>query len=128
MKPFLPNRTLCISAITCALLFTSGCATTKTMYDWGNYENILYKMYKEPGSQTPEVQIEALTQNIQKGEAEGKKVPPGLYAHLGLMHSIAGNEGKAQEALNMEKSLFPDSAILIDGMLDRAKKSQSSAN
>jgi len=98
-----------------------GCQT-QDIYYWGSYESQLYNMYNKPGKATPTVQIEQLTRDIQQANNKGKPVPPGLYAHLGFMYSIEGKTEKAFAAFNEEKQRFPESAALIDGMLERAKQ------
>lgn len=109
------------SAFLLGMLLLNGCASTDQLYHWGSYEGLLYKMYNEPGEATPEVQIERLTVDIQQAEAYGKRVPPGVYAHLGVMYTASGNLAKAEEAFNEEKMLFPEAALLIDGMMQRAR-------
>lgn len=104
--------------------FISACTTTAPdQYYWGKYERLIHDMYVKAGKATPQVQIERITQDIQKAEKKGKPVPPGVYAHLGFMYSLDGNIEAATAAFNEEKSLYKDSAILIDGMLARAQKS-----
>ena len=107
-----------ITAITFGLL--AGCTAPQTTYHWGQYEQLLYEMYVEPGKATPTIQVEKLTADIQQAEALGKPVPPGVYAHLGFMYALEGNTAAATNAFNTEKALYPDSQILIDGMLKRA--------
>lgn len=99
----------------------SGCATgSREMYYWGNYEDLVYKMYKKPGEATPEVQIERLNRDLEQAQAKGLAVPPGVYAHLGIMYAALGMQDKAEQAFLEEKFRFPESAVLIDGMLTRA--------
>lgn len=103
-----------------------GCATgPKTRYHWGQYEQLLYDMYVKPGAATPAVQIEKLSTDIQQAEMLGKPVPPGVYAHLGFMYSLEGNNAAAHNAFDSEKSLYPDASTLIDGMLKRAEAFES---
>lgn len=99
----------------------SGCETTgHDQYYWGSYENLLYTMYLEPGKAPPSLQISKLEKDIQKATSRGKVVPPGVYAHLGLMYAANGNIASSVEAFNTEKTLYPESQVLIDGMLKRA--------
>jgi len=100
----------------------SACANNKSIYHWGQYESLLYKSYHVPGEGTPDIQIVQLEQDIEKAKSLGKKTPPGLYAHLGFMYASVGNSSLAMEALEMEKSLFPESTVLIDGMINRSLK------
>lgn len=116
--------THCIIALVC--MASIGCANRPTpLYYWGHYENLIYKMYNKPGDATPEVQVGLLKEDIQRSEANGKRVAPGLYAHLGFMYASQGNVQLAMEALNEEKNLYPESAVLIDGMISRALKQTS---
>lgn len=108
---------------TCFAIVLTGCASNKSIYYWGEYENLLYKSFHEAGEATPNIQISQLEEDIEKAKAKGKKVPPGVYAHLGLMYAAAGNQSLAMEALEMEKTLFPESVTLINGMIERSIKS-----
>ena len=104
-----------------AVMLTGGCATApKELYYWGNYETLLYQMYNNPGEATAVIQVDKLEQDINRAEASGKNVPPGLYAHLGIMYASLGKLADAEAAFEEEKSRFPESAILIDGMMQRA--------
>lgn len=103
-----------------ATLLISGCASNDTQYYWGEYENLVYKTYHAPGDVPPMAQIEILQTDIEKAEVVGKPVPPGVYAHLGLMYAASGNSELALAALTKEKELFPESAIFIDGLIQRS--------
>lgn len=108
-----------LATITAALLVT-GCAATKPpIYRWGDYEQLVYEMYATPGKADPGVQVAKLSADIERTHAEGKRVPPGVHAHLGYMYYIQGNEGAAINEFYTEKQLFPESGILIDRMLNR---------
>jgi hypothetical protein len=100
----------------------TGCASQKTLYYWGNYEDLVYQMYVKPGSADPATQVAKLTEDIGKAKAEGRMVPPGVHAHLGYMHFLQGDALAAAQELNTEKTLFPESAKFVDGLLDRLKK------
>ena len=112
------KRLALIFAISAGL---SGCVSNNQYY-WGQYENLIYKMYLEPGSAQPQEQIVKLTQDIERAEAAGKPVPPGVFAHLGLMYAQVGNASSANNAFENEKRLYPDSKVLIEGMQNRASK------
>ncbi len=103
----------------CVVLI-SGCATQKELYYWGEYEDLIYDSYVRPGSADPLTQIEKLTADIQKAEANGQKVPPGIFAHLGYLYAVEGNESLSREAFEREKELYPESTVFIQGLLDRA--------
>jgi hypothetical protein len=46
-------------------------------------------------------------------------VPPGLHAHLGYLHSVAGNPAAARAHLEDEKTLYPESTRFCDYLLGR---------
>jgi len=71
-------------------------------------------MYSQPGAADPIRQIEALQTDIQKAGQKGLKVHPGLYAHLGYMYALAGQDEKALAAFTQEQLLFPESRKLIE--------------
>lgn len=96
-----------------------GCASKKETFYWGEYENILYEMYTSPGSSDVPKQISILSDDINKAQAKGKQVAPGMHAHLGYMFALAGNISEAKAAFLVEKENFPESAIMVDGMLGR---------
>lgn len=106
----------------------SGCASTASndIYYWGEYEQLIHDMYINPGKADAVMQIEKLTADIQKAESTGKRVPPGLYAHLGLMYSSQGQAAQAEAALREEQKLYPESTKFIQGLMDRASKGKSS--
>lgn len=110
-------------AIIFSLWLLSGCAkSANEMYYWGEYEQLIHDMYVEPGKADAVMQIEKLTADIQKAESEGKQVPPGLYAHLGLMYISQGKTVQGEAALLEEKKLYPESRVFIQGLIERASK------
>lgn len=110
-------KKLLITAVTIATL--TGCTMPKPHYYWGQYENLIYKTYHKADEATPDIQIAQLEEDIQKAKAQGMPVPPGVYAHLGFMYASNGNVSLALEAFETEKALFPESSVLIDGMIKR---------
>lgn len=119
------NLGLGITLLSAAAL--AGCATNKEMYYWGEYEQLLYNAYVKPGSADPQTQIEKLTADIQKAEALGKKTAPGINAHLGFLYAVEGKDSQSKAAFMEERDLYPESAIFIDGMMERAAQAQKEA-
>lgn len=100
-----------------------GCATASSdLYYWGPYEDLIYLMYKKPGSADPMTQIATLREHIGKAGEAGKRVPPGLHAHLGYMHYLQNDFQAAMAEFETEKKLFPESSIFIDGLTGRLKR------
>lgn len=107
-------------------LAITGCSVTPNQqYYWGEYEKLIYDSYHKPGLATPELQIKKITQDIERAKSSRKKIPPGLYAHLGMMYASQGNRPLAMAAFDEEKTLFPESSILIDGMIERSNSNKA---
>ena len=98
----------------------SGCVTPPEVhYYWGNYEALLLNMYVEPGAADPFTQIEQLSVDIQQAENTGKPVPPGLYAHLGMMYALNGNASQAGSPHRTDQLRFFAGKELRDVWRDR---------
>ena len=108
---------LVIGVIT--LITITGCATSKTLYEWGKYEKSLYSYYKSPG------EIDAFVKNLELiiTKAESKnKIPPGLYAEYGFVQYELKNYSVAIDYFNKEKALWPESIPFMDKMIINAQK------
>ena len=121
------TKSLSRYAIIICLCFISGCAasSSKEIYYWGEYEQLIHDMYINPGQADAVMQVEKLTADIQKAESTGKQVPPGLYAHLAFMYAEQGKSEQAEAALLEEQKLYPESRIFIQGLIERASKGES---
>ncbi len=99
----------------------AGCAAKPQpqIYAWDNYQNALYEYYTTQTS--PQEQISALNQLIEKARASGKQVPPGVHAQLGLLYSNTGKMEQAIAEFNAEKTQFPESAQYIDFLTSKYK-------
>jgi len=106
-------------------LLATGCATKQELYYWGEYEELVYNTYIEPGSADPQTQIDKLTTDLQKTEANGQRVAPGIYAHLGYMYAIQGKDSQSKSAFIKEMALFPESTKFINGMMNRAMQQEA---
>lgn len=105
--------------LTLCCVFLGGCATApKTLYQWGGYQQQVYKYFQ---GETPEAQIAVLEENYQKMRAEGGKPPPGYHAHLGMLYAEIGQGEQAVQQFQTEKSLFPESAVYMDFLLKTRK-------
>jgi len=104
------------------ILFLPGCSTRKPLYQWGEYEDLVYDMYVKPGEADPATQVAKLTEDIQKMHDAGYQAPPGIHAHLGYMQYLQGNAGVAITEFEIEKTLYPESSVFIDGLIRRLGK------
>src|SRR5262245_51858184 len=93
-----------------------GCSST--FYGWGEYEDLVYEMYVEPGKADPPTQGQKLSAAISEAHARGKRVPPGVNAHLGYMYYLTGDADKALARFEAERTQYPESAVLIDRLMN----------
>lgn len=107
-----------------SMVLMAGCASNKDIYYWGEYEQLIHDAYMRPGSADTATQIEKLTADIEKAAATGKKVPPGIYAHLGFLYAMEGKDSQSKAAFKQEQTLYPESNTLIEGMLNRARQNE----
>jgi hypothetical protein len=114
----------CALPLLCIFLM-AGCATNKEIYYWGEYEPLIHDAYIKPGSADPATQIEKLNADIQKSESMGKRVAPGIYAHLGFLYAVEGKDSQSKTAFKQEQTLYPESNVFIEGMLNRAMKNKA---
>ena len=97
-------------ALAAAAVIFCGCGggSRNQIYYWdGSYTDSTYQYLKQEGDVGE--QIEALEKSIQKAYEKGRKVPPGLYSHLGLLYLNAGNGARARENFEKEAQAFPES-------------------
>lgn len=107
-----------------SMFLLASCATNKDIYYWGEYEKLIHDSYIKPGSADSTTQIQKLNTDIQKSEAEGKRVAPGIYAHLGYLYALEGKDTQSKAAFKQEMTLYPESTVFIEGMLTRAKQNK----
>lgn len=103
-----------------AALTLAGCASQPQLYYWENYQPTVYQYYQQDRGDVQE-QIIALQKVIETSRAKDLSVPPGLYAHMGLLYSSVGNIEEAYNQFRMEKQLFPESAPFMDFLLSQSK-------
>ena len=46
-------------------------------------------------------------------------MPPGLYAHLGLLNLNLNNGQRAVEYFELERQVYPESTVLMDRLLKK---------
>ncbi|MCL2044308.1 MAG: DUF4810 domain-containing protein [Treponema sp.] len=101
-----------------AALF-SGCSSSQALYSWGDYENQVHAYLNR---ENPEAQLRVLERSRQNIESSGKKIPPGFYAHIGMIYAELGSHDMAIDSFEKEKTLFPESAVFMDFILDRYRR------
>ena len=64
-----------------------------------------------------EAQLGTLEKDLAKIETSNRAVPPGFYAHLGLLYAQTGNQSQAIHCFMTEKSLFPEAVVFMNFLL-----------
>lgn len=107
-----------ISIIPLALSL-SACAP-KSLYQWGGYEDMLYRGYKEP--EKIEVMRTNLEVHILKLQQSGQKIPPGLSSELATLYLQAGDRTKAASYYALERDTWPESQGLMSALIKNLEK------
>ena len=111
-----------------AAMLLSGCAddSPRQLYYWdGAYTGSVYEYLSEEGDAG--AQIAALEESLQKAYQRAAKVPPGLYAHLGLLYLSQGNGAKFKAYVEKEAELYPESREYAMFLLNQNGKTAGAA-
>jgi hypothetical protein len=101
----------------------AGCAA-QPLYQWGNYDAMLYESYKEAGK-TAEFQHK-LEEHVAHLEQRHVTVAPGLYAELGTLYMQSGDTAKARDYFTKERDAWPESRALMDSLIQRTADTKTS--
>lgn len=108
-----------MKALATGLLLASvtiaGCATTQGAYNWGAYDELLYRSYKDV-TKVEELRV-GLESHIAALEKSNGKVPPGMYAELGTLYLEAGDSERAIDLYGKERDAWPESKGFMDVMI-----------
>lgn len=100
-----------------AATLMGGCAHRTALYSWGPFEEQVYAHFK---NESPDKQIQILEEHAQATQSNGKLLPPGYRAHLGLLYAKVGRDADFLIALQQEKQAFPESGPYVDSLLSKA--------
>ncbi|MDB3935146.1 DUF4810 domain-containing protein [Granulosicoccus sp.] len=104
----------------CLVTTLAACvAPNPPLYRWGEYESVIYTGYKNPGSSDPVTDADIIAADIERTQAEGKQVPPGVRVHLGYLYFQQGRNDEARALFETERDVFPESEIFVNGLISR---------
>lgn len=112
------KNTLLVAAV---CLVISSCASTR-LYNWGSYEEDLFKYYEDPTTQ--EALILELEETLREQEALGNKPAPGLYAELGTLYLEKSDIGNAISYYRKEYDNWPESRPLMRTLIKNLEADQ----
>ena len=98
----------------------SACGTMprqRSLYFWANYEKQVHAYLA--GEIDREAQLQTMERDLEKIISRGSNVPPGFYAHLGLLSAELGFNEKAIAYFTLEKDYFPEAGLFMNIMLRR---------
>lgn len=108
-----------ILAALCSMTFVGCVSAPKSLYSWGQYPQQTYLILSVPEKTSPQEQIAQLEKDIEKAKAKNAAVPPGLYAHLGLLNLNINNGPRAIQYFELERQTYPESTVLMDRLLNK---------
>jgi hypothetical protein len=108
-----------------AVALLAGCTTRPSLYEWSNYDQLLYDYYKTPAS--AEAFVTAMTAQVQALEAAGKRPAPGIYAELGTFALSRGNSQAAAQYYKKEMQAWPESKGLMTALIANIDKKKTGA-
>jgi hypothetical protein len=105
--------------LSASLAMLTACAAPSTLYHWGEYQEQVHQYFK---NESPEKQLTLFEKDMEVMRSKGMKAPPGYHAHIGMLYSQTGQNGKAIQHFNIEKNSFPESIHYIDFLMNNMKK------
>lgn len=97
----------------------SVCEARGATYHWGSIETVLYRRLVRPERTSPEEGIAKLRKELEKAAEAHRAAPPGIHAFLGLLLLESGAVAEAREEFAMEKTIFPESGLLMDRLIQK---------
>ena len=98
------------------LLVLSGCSSTSSPsnYYWGDYSETLYDVKKYSTEETYRAHEAELLSIIEVSEQKGLRVPPGIYAELGLYALKRDDRAVAENYFALEQQTYPESTLMFE--------------
>jgi hypothetical protein len=103
----------------CFPLIVMSCATQKTLYNWGNYQEASYQYMKTNTEQDLEKLLERYQYLIDNQKKGRMVVPPGIYAVYGFLLVKKGRVEEGLKLMKMEVALYPESAVFVERIIKR---------
>lgn len=98
-----------------SLLLLAGCgAPSASNLYWGSYSHTLYAVKKDADAAAHRSHEEELLSLVEKAKEKNLRVPPGVYAELGIYAMERGDKAAGEQYFNLEKEVYPEGAVLME--------------
>lgn len=92
--------------------FLTSCASPPIRYYFGDYSKTLYRTRKDNTPESLAKHTKTLEKIIAKSQADGLRVPPGIYCEYAYLLAKAGDPG-ADRYFSLEVSTYPESEKFV---------------
>ena len=100
-------------------LLLSSCATTPSLYGWGNYEATSYAVAKTPSEQNLQRLIQVYEELITHPKGTRQLPPPGICAEYGYLLIKQGKPEEGSNLLERDMAFYQEISIFIQTLLKR---------
>ncbi len=103
-----------------AMLLLPGCGGSWG-YDWGEYPGSIERMYRHSETFSPAEDASTLQKELDRSVEKGRRIPPGKWAHLGMLYDLTGDRRAAIRCFESEKTLYPESAKFMNFLVEKSR-------
>ncbi len=116
------RKLMSLGAIVAIALMVASCTTTKALYSWYDYEDVVYEYNKTPTEQR-QVRVLELYKKLSEHQTGARGVvPPGMYAEYGYLLCKTGKREEGLAFLKKEIALYPESERYISRIIKRLEE------
>ena len=101
--------------------FLSACAPSTNFY-WGSYEATLNEKYQDSLGIEAGEELQRMLTDVEKAQAKGKKIAPGINLHIAMLYSQMVNMDAAKQFIRAEEQLYPQSTSLTNSIFKKLKQ------
>lgn len=125
MRKILKQVNYIAPVIAAVILAGCGAQQPKPLYNYAGYSDSYYA-YKK--NMTPESTLQ-LQKSIEEAingteNSSSGRVAPGMHANLGYLYLKAGKPNEAIASFVNEKTIYPESTLFMDKLINRVKAAE----
>lgn len=110
-----------LGVVLLSALMTACANKPVTLYQWQGYQGNVDEYFRGDKS-SPAEQLQKMETDLQKIQTSGAAVPPGYYAHMGLLYGQQGRLDEFADKIQTEKKQYPESDQFMSFLLRNFKK------